>query len=81
MDVQIVNFSTRSSIESVCVDVIIAGGIGEAVAAAVSGERDFVVKRLAVSGIPRSGKPEELLDLFGISSRHIVNAVKELLKL
>lgn len=57
------------------------GGIGEAVAAAVSGERDFVVKRLAVSGIPRSGKPEELLDLFGISSRHIVNAVKELLKL
>lgn len=57
------------------------GGIGEAVAAAVSDERDIIVKRLAVRGVPRSGKPEELLDVFGISSPHIVKAVKELLKM
>lgn len=56
------------------------GGIGEAVASAVSGERGIVVKRLAVSGVPRSGKPEELLDVFGISAPHIVSAVKQLLQ-
>ena len=32
--------------------------------------------RLAVREIPRSGKPEELLDRFGISARHIVEAVQ-----
>lgn len=58
----------------------LTGGIGEAVAAAVSSERDIVVKRLAVSGVPRSGKPEELLELFGINAHHIVTSVKELLK-
>ena len=36
----------------------------------------FTVHRLAVREIPRSGKPEELLDRFGISARHIVEAVK-----
>jgi transketolase len=29
-----------------------------------------------VTEIPRSGKPDELLDRFGISARHIVEAVK-----
>lgn len=56
------------------------GGIGEAVAAAVSSERNIIVKRLAVSAVPRSGKSEELLELFGINARHIVTSVKELLK-
>lgn len=59
----------------------LTGGIGEAVAAAVSSERDIVVKRLAVSCVPRSGKPDELLELFGINAHHIVTSVKELLKL
>ena len=36
----------------------------------------FVVQRLAVREIPRSGTPTELPDVFGISARHIVNAVK-----
>lgn len=45
------------------------GGIGEAVAAAVSGEPGILVQSLAVSGVPRSGKPAELLDLFGISAK------------
>ena len=39
----------------------------------------FAVHRLAVREIPRSGKPEELLDRYGISAKHIVEAVKKLL--
>ncbi|XP_074134027.1 transketolase-like protein 1 [Sminthopsis crassicaudata] len=54
------------------------GGIGEAVCAAVSGMPDISVHQLAVSGVPRSGKPAELLDMFGISARYIVNAVKSI---
>jgi len=53
-----------------------AGGIGDAVAAAVADE-GATVHRLAVRDVPRSGKPEELLDRFGISARHIVDAVKQ----
>jgi transketolase len=51
-----------------------AGGIGDAVADAV-GEAGIRVTRVAVREIPRSGKPDELLDRFGISANHIVNAV------
>jgi transketolase len=54
-----------------------AGGIGDAVSAAV-GDAGIRVHRIAVREIPRSGKPEELLDRYGISSSHIVAAVKEL---
>ncbi|KAF4026588.1 TKTL1 [Cervus elaphus hippelaphus] len=55
------------------------GGIGEAVCAAVSMEADIVVYQLAVSGVPRSGKPSDLLDMFGISSKHIILAVEHIL--
>ncbi len=51
------------------------GGIGDAVAAAVA-DAGMAVHRLAVREIPRSGKPEELLDRFGISASHIVEAVQ-----
>jgi transketolase len=34
------------------------------------------VHRLAVREIPRSGKPEELLERFGISAAHIIDAVR-----
>ena len=40
--------------------------------------RGITVTRLAVREIPRSGKPDELLDRYGISSRHIVDAVRKL---
>jgi transketolase len=53
------------------------GGIGDAVAEAVAGA-GLTVRRLAVREIPRSGKPEELLDRFGISAKHIVETVKSL---
>jgi transketolase len=52
-----------------------AGGIGDAVAGAVESVPVPVV-RLAVREIPRSGKPEELLDRYGISASHIVDAVR-----
>jgi transketolase len=52
-----------------------AGGIGDAVADAVA-EAGLTVRRLAVREIPHSGKPEELLDRYGISANHIVDAVR-----
>jgi len=54
------------------------GGLGDAVLAALAGDRAQVVK-LAVLEIPRSGKPKELLERYGISKRHIVENVKKLL--
>uniref|UniRef100_A0A673XDI5 Transketolase n=1 Tax=Salmo trutta TaxID=8032 RepID=A0A673XDI5_SALTR len=53
------------------------GGLGEAVLSAVGEEPGIVVTRLAVNRIPRSGKPQELLDLYGISAKHIVNTVRK----
>jgi transketolase len=54
-----------------------AGGIGDAVAEAVA-DAGFTVRRLAIREIARSGKPEELLERFGISASHIVKEVKSL---
>ena len=53
------------------------GGVGDAVAEAVAGA-GLTVRRLAVREIPRSGKPEELLERFGISAKHIVEEVRAL---
>ena len=58
------------------------GGIGEAVAstlAQVASDKCRVAS-LAVRKMPRSGKPEELLDYEGISAKAIVSEVKKLLK-
>lgn len=52
------------------------GGIGDAVAEAVA-PAGFTVRRLAVGEIPRSGQPDELLDRYGISAKHIVEAVTQ----
>ncbi|MQY60816.1 transketolase [bacterium] len=53
------------------------GGLGDAVAQALSGKAEIV--HLAVKDLPRSGKPEELLDKYGIDANHIKKAVKELI--
>ncbi|CAH1731749.1 transketolase-like protein 2 [Aphis gossypii] len=53
------------------------GGLGEAVLSAVAEERDIVVRKLAVTDIPRSGPANVLLDLFGISAKNVVAAVKK----
>jgi transketolase len=52
------------------------GGLGGAVAEAVAGRT--AVHQLAVSGEPRSGKPEELMDRYGISRHAIERKVMEL---
>jgi transketolase len=53
------------------------GGLGEAVMSALA-EHPAPVYSLAVRTVPRSGKPDELLDLHGISSHAIIRKVKEI---
>ena len=54
------------------------GGLGDAVLDAVAAH-GVCVHKLAVTGIPRSGKPEELLEHHGISANAIVQKVRDLL--
>ena len=53
------------------------GGLGDAVAGELSSE-GVKVHKLAVNGLPRSGKAEELLAHFGIDAAAIVKKVKSL---
>lgn len=53
------------------------GGLGDAVLNAVASQ-SVRVHKMAVTEVPRSGKPEELLDVYGISARRIVEQVKTL---
>jgi transketolase len=59
----------------------VEGGIGDAVLAALAekGIGDLHFRHLAVRKMPGSGKPAEMLDDAGISTVHIVRAVKALL--
>ncbi len=57
------------------------GGIGSAVADVVASERDIVLKRLCVRELPRSGKPAELIEKYGIGEKSIVAAVNDVLKM
>jgi len=60
-------------------DHYVAGGLGDAVAEAVADE-PIRVHRLAVREVPRSGQSAELLDRYGISAAHVVDAVRRLAK-
>ena len=53
------------------------GGLGDAVLEALAAEPAAVVK-IAVRDIPRSGKPEELLRLFGLDAAAIAARAREL---
>uniref|UniRef100_A0A8C7UAD5 Transketolase n=1 Tax=Oncorhynchus mykiss TaxID=8022 RepID=A0A8C7UAD5_ONCMY len=55
------------------------GGLGEAVCSAVVNETGFNVHRMAVAHVPRSGKPTELLKIFGIDRDAIAQAVRKML--
>ena len=55
------------------------GGLGDAVLSAV-GPEGMKVHKLAVRTIPHSGKPDELVDHFGIGARSIVEAAKQITK-
>jgi transketolase len=57
-------------------DHSVCGGIGEAVAAAVSGRTR--VEILGIREVPRSGKPAELMQAHGIDAAAIVAAVRRL---
>ena len=54
------------------------GGLGEAVlhALAAAGAAPERFRLLAVKGLPHSGRSDELVEAFGVSARHIVEAVK-----
>jgi transketolase len=56
------------------------GGIGEAVLSALAqaGVAPAKSQLLAVREMPHSGQPDELLDAFGISARHIAEAVRRI---
>jgi transketolase len=56
------------------------GGVGEAVLSALAqaGFAPTRSKLIAVNGMPHSGKPEELIDAFGISAKHIAEAVRQI---
>jgi len=56
-------------------DHYVSGGLGDAASEAVA-DYSITVERLAVREIPRSGRSDELLDRFGISSSAIINAVR-----
>ncbi|XP_066586108.1 transketolase-like protein 2 isoform X1 [Prorops nasuta] len=62
-------------------DHYVEGGLGEAVQSAVSLERNIIVKKLAVTEVPRSGPPDVLLEHYGISASKIVLAIQQTLKL
>jgi transketolase len=55
------------------------GGLGEAALSALAGNGELEFRHLAVSGMPGSGSPGELMDAAGISAGHIANAARELL--
>jgi transketolase len=55
------------------------GGLAAAVLEALAGDLPPRIAHLAVRGLPTSGKPEELMNAAGISSRHIVAAAMKLL--
>ncbi|MEX0933076.1 MAG: transketolase [Candidatus Pacearchaeota archaeon] len=52
------------------------GGIGEMISESVSGK--FKFKHLAIKEIPHSGKSQELLEKYGISSKNIVKEAKKI---
>ena len=55
------------------------GGLNDAVMDAV-GPKGIKVHKLAVNGLPRSGKADELLEAHGISAGAIVRKVKEIVR-
>ena len=57
--------------------ITLEGGLGDAVAGELSAD-GIKVHKLAVTALPRSGKPAELLAHFGIDAAAIVKKVKSL---
>ena len=58
-------------------DHYLHGGIGDAVLSALASE-GIKVYKMGIQQIPHSGKPDQLIDHYGISARAIVEKVKQL---
>lgn len=54
-----------------------SGGIGEAVSSALSELSNIRIRRLFIKELPRSGTPDGLLDLYGVSASHICKAAAD----
>ena len=54
------------------------GGIFGAVSEAMADKKGIRIFSLAVNALPWSGQPEELLDMFGISAKKIVEKIKSI---
>lgn len=60
---------------------IIYGGLGSAVAEVLAEKRPTVMKRVGVQDtFAESGPYHELIDKYGLSARHIITAIEEVLK-
>ena len=70
---------TKKQILITVEDHFIHGGLGDFATAAVS-DMNFQVKKMAVTGISRSGSKEQLLQQAGIDAASIIASVKELIK-
>ncbi|XP_034022386.1 transketolase [Thalassophryne amazonica] len=55
------------------------GGLGEALCSAVVNQPGINLHHLAVSHVPRSGKPHELLKIYGIDRDAIAQAIRKML--
>jgi transketolase len=55
------------------------GGLGDAVQSALATE-GIPVYKIAVTEIPHSGKPQELIERFGISSKAVIAKVRKLVE-
>jgi transketolase len=56
------------------------GGLGDAVLEVFAESDKVRVRKVGVTELPHSGKPEELLDVYGLSARRIAETVRTLLK-
>lgn len=56
------------------------GGLGEAVLSAIAEHPNLILRKIAVKEVPRSGKPEELLQYYGIDANSIVKQTQDFIK-
>lgn len=56
------------------------GGLGEAVLSAIAEQPNIILRKIAVKEVPRSGKPEELLQYYGIDAASIVKQTESFIK-
>jgi transketolase len=57
------------------------GGIGDAVGEVICDKRDFVLKKMCVREVPRSGPPLVLLEKYGIGTNCIMKGVEDMMDL